>query len=68
MPKMVPVSSSNLAAVGYEGSTLYIQFHTGGFYRYFDVPPSVYEGLMKAPSHGRFFLAHIKNVYKYQKL
>lgn len=66
--QMIPVISSNLAAVGYEGGSLYITFHSGHTYRYDDVPQHVYDGLMSAPSHGKYFHAYIKNVYHYTRL
>jgi hypothetical protein len=57
-----PVSSSNLASVGYdpENMILEIEFQHGGVYQYLNVPESKYEGLMKADSHGKYFDAHIK--------
>lgn len=67
---MVPVSSSNLKAVGYEAatSTLRIVFLNGGIYEYFGVPPSVHAGLMSASSHGSYFDAQIKKgPYRYRK-
>ena len=64
---MKPVSSSDIASIGYEGNTLYISFHSGGTYWYRGVPESVYRALMSAPSHGKYFHAHIKNVYPYGK-
>ncbi len=66
--QMIPVASSDLAAVGYAGTTLWITFHSGGTYEYYDVPQSVYEALMNAPSKGRFFHSFIKRSYKYRKL
>lgn len=64
-----PVQSSNLAAVGYdaESRTLEIEFIHGGVYQYSDVPQSVYDDLMSAPSHGKFFHAHIRDKYSYTK-
>jgi len=66
----LPVQSSNLAAVGYdaEAHILEIQFIDGGTYQYFDVPQSAYDGLMTAPSHGKFFHAYIRNKYRYTKI
>jgi hypothetical protein len=65
-----PVSSSNLCSVGYDSSTntLEIEFNTGSVYQYHGVSPAVYQGLMNAPSHGRYFHAHIKGVYRYTRL
>lgn len=60
---MIPVSSSDIASIGYEGTTMYIRFHSGGLYAYHNVPLSVYTGLMNASSHGQYFHAHIKGRY-----
>ena len=69
---MIPVSSSNLSAVGYENGILYIRFHGGQMYCYYNVPEVVYRQLMSAPSHGsthgKYFAANIRNVYRYNKL
>ena len=54
--QMIPVSSSDLAAVGYAGTTLWISFHSGGLYEYSGVPQSVYESLMNAPSRVSIFM------------
>ena len=61
--QMVPVSSSNLASVGYENGILIIRFHSGWAYQYTGVPVSVYNGLMNAPSKGKFFHAYIGKRY-----
>ena len=65
---MTPVSSSNLAAVGYENGVLHILFQSGRMYAYFDVPEQVYQELMQASSHGSYFNACIKNVYSYRQI
>lgn len=61
--EMVPVNSSNLAAIGYEpnSAVLCIKFKDGSAYEYFDVPQHEYDGLMSADSHGTY--AH-QNIYK----
>ncbi len=66
--QMIPVSSSNIASIGYENRTLYVLFHNGGLYSYSGVPESIYNGLMSAPSHGHYLAVHIKGVYPYQKI
>ena len=70
MVNMIPVSSNNLTAVGYDtlSNTLYVSFKGGSTYAYFDVPVNVYNQLMKAPSHGRFLASNIKGYYNYRKL
>lgn len=66
---MINVSSSNLRAVGYDPTSrvLRISFHSGT-YDYFDVPPSIYDGLMNASSKGGYHHSYIKNSYRYQKI
>jgi len=66
---MIPVSSSNLRAVGYDSqsATLRISFHSGT-YDYFGVPESVYRGLMSAGSKGSYHHQHIKNSFRYQRI
>lgn len=67
----IPVSSSNLASVGYdaENMVLEVEFHSGGIYQYFNVPASKYEALMKANSHGTYFDVHIKKGgYRYREI
>lgn len=47
---------------------LYLRFQSGEVYRYFDIPAEQYEAFLKAESHGRFFLNHIRNRFPYQRL
>ncbi|THF60454.1 KTSC domain-containing protein [Pseudothauera rhizosphaerae] len=58
----VPVSSSNLRAVGYDPETriLEVEFLNGGLYSYSGVPSSIHPGIMSASSHGSYFEACIK--------
>jgi hypothetical protein len=66
---MTAVQSSNLAAIDFDWSgTLTIEFHSGGVYEYYHVPPSEYNGLMSASSHGEYFHAYIKNRYDYRRI
>ena len=65
-----PVSSSNIASVGYDPSTLTleVEFKNGSVYHYFDVPENMYQELMRASSVGKFMHANIKNNYRYTKV
>lgn len=65
-----PVSSSNLASVGYEPSTqtLEIEFLNGRVYQYFGVPVEVHGELMAARSHGSYFLDAVKDCYEYVRI
>ncbi|MEX0700728.1 MAG: KTSC domain-containing protein [Planctomycetales bacterium] len=65
------VSSSAMRSVGYDpaAAVLEIEFANGDVYRYFDVPPPVHAGLMRASSHGRYFNQHIRNAdYEYVRV
>lgn len=66
----VPLRSSNLAAVEYSpaSNSLVVEFHTGGIYRYAGVAPPVYEGLLRAYSHGRYYYRWIRNRYPSSRL
>lgn len=65
-----PVVSSDIRSVGYDKNSqvLEVEFHSGGTYQYYSVPQSVYEGLMSAPSHGKYFHRHVKGAFNYQKI
>jgi len=65
-----PVSSSNIASIGYDtdSQTLEIEFLNGSVYLYFDVPSSVHAGLMNASSHGKYFHQHIRNRYRFDHI
>ena len=66
----IPVSSSNLASVGYDEMShiLEIEFRSGGVYQYSGVPRSEYEALMSASSLGSYFAANIRNRYSYRRV
>ncbi len=65
-----PVSSSQIKSVGYDAKReeLEIEFNSGGIYRYYKVPESVYNDLMKAESKGKFFNSQIKGLYEVKKI
>jgi hypothetical protein len=59
------VHSSNLSSIGYEATsqTLEIQFHSGHVYQYSEVPVTIYNELMSASSHGKYFDRFIKHAF-----
>ncbi|MEI8305507.1 MAG: KTSC domain-containing protein [Chloroflexales bacterium] len=66
-----PVSSSNIASVGYDAvqQTLEVAFHNGAVYQYFNVPAHIYTGLMQAASHGQYLDAFVKKAgYTYHRV
>lgn len=69
--EMIPVSSTNLFAIGYnlETAALRVQFLNGGIYEYQGVPQELYDGLLAASSKGQFLNEHIKKVgYPFVKI
>ena len=68
--EMVPVSSSNVAAVGYDAefARLFVEFTNGATYRYDGVEWGEYDTLLKAESVGRYLNANIKGNYATTKV
>lgn len=66
----VLLRSSNLRSAEYDPSTetLTIAFRSGSAYAYFKVPPTIYDGLLAAYSHGRYHHRWIKNRYRYRRI
>lgn len=66
---MIPVNSSNLVAVGYDKSTqtLRVKFNSST-YDYYNVPESIFNGLLSAPSKGQYHHAYIKNSYRFNRI
>ena len=62
---LVLVNSSSIRAVGYDGYTLAVQFHTSDkIYDHPGVPYSVYLEFMNAPSMGAYYNQHIRGRYR----
>ena len=66
---MKEVKSSNIHAIGWtaeHGLKITFKGKDGkptGTYHYAEAPESVHDELMAADSHGKHFLAHIRNAY-----
>lgn len=65
-----PVVSSAFRSVGYDAANrvLEVEFLRGAVYRYYNVPPSVYEDFINAPSLGRYYNWYIKGRYRSQRV
>ncbi len=68
--EMIPVSSSDIRAIGYDAATatLRVDFISGGIYEYFDVPESVHANFLRAASYGEFLNDFIRYNYRYQRI
>ena len=59
------LNSSALSSASYDDETLQLEvtFTSGTGYTFNSVPLEIYEGLVSAPSPGRYFHSQIKGVY-----
>lgn len=67
---MHPVSSSNIAELGYDvdNQIVYVRFLNNTMYIYKGVPQHEYDGLRTAPSIGSYLHRNFKNVYPYERI
>ena len=69
--KRTNVSSSNIASIGYDSDrrVLEIEFLNRSVYQYFSVPENLFNGLMRADSHGSYFDSYNKKAgFRYQRI
>ena len=65
------LDSRMLAAAAYDEQKqiLYLRFRkTGDVYRYFEFQAADYQAFLDADSRGRFFRAHIRDHFRYERL
>lgn len=70
---LVPVASSDIAAIGYDPDTgeLQVQFRNNRIYSYPNITPDWYDGFLQAPSKGSYFAQTIRKnpqIYSYQRI
>jgi hypothetical protein len=61
---LIPVNSSAIRAVSYDGYNLTVEFHNSGVYDHPGAPYEVYAGLMAASSKGTFYNRYIRGRYR----
>jgi hypothetical protein len=66
----IPVSSTNVASIGYDVDTqvLEVEFVNGGVYQYMNVPQEVFDEFQGASSKGSYLAQNIKNRYPYTRV
>ena len=66
----LPIESKMFTSVAYDGEKqiLYLRFRSGDVYRYFELPAAQDQALLDAESRGRFFLAHIRDHFRYERM
>jgi hypothetical protein len=64
------VESKMFTSVAYDADKqiLYLRFQSGDVYRYFEFPAAEYQAFLDAESRGRFFLAHIRDRFRYERM
>ena len=64
------MNSSHIKSADYDENyrTLDVGFHNGRKYRYSGVDREIYERLMSAPSHGKFFRDNIRDRFQCKEL
>ncbi len=70
MPRMQPVESSWVAAIGYDpsASEVYVELLASGTYVYRPVPPSVWRAFAAAESKGSFVNEVLKPEYDFREV
>ena len=65
--RVTSVESTALATVGYDEALelLQVEFRGRAIYRYFGVPAAVHQGLLGAPSKGRYFNQAIRGRFPF---
>jgi hypothetical protein len=68
--EMQRIHSESIRAVGYnpENRILLIEFNNNGLYKYFDVPDSIYTGLMGARSKGAYVNRYVRDHFSHKKI
>jgi len=66
----MPVESGLFSSAAYRASArqLYLRFHDGKIYRFFDCPVAVYSEFVGAASKAKYFSQQIRNHFRYQML
>jgi len=64
----MPVESGLFSSAAYRASVrqLYLRFHDGKIYRFFDCPVTAYTEFVAAASKGKYFSQQIRNHFRYE--
>lgn len=68
MPVLTPIESSNVRAIGYQQSRIFVAFANGSLYRFEQATAGLFQEFMAAESKGKFFHARIKTHLPYTRL
>ena len=68
LPALVPVTSSNIDAVGHADGNLFVRFKGGALYRYDGVSHETFLEGLAAESIGKWFRANVTGKHLHRKL
>ncbi|MDY3974244.1 KTSC domain-containing protein [uncultured Veillonella sp.] len=63
--KLFPVTSSNIAAIGYESGIIEVHFLNGAVYHYPNCTKALFESFLSASSKGKFLHQWLKGRGEY---
>lgn len=65
-----PISSSNIASIGYvpDSRVLEVEFNSGHVYHYRNVAPHHFDELLRTQSPGGYLHQHIKGAHEYERI
>lgn len=65
-----PLESKMFLSTAYEAEKciLYLRFQSDDVYRYFEFTAEQFAEFLQAESRGRYFLSHIRNQFRYERL
>jgi KTSC domain len=68
--RWVPVESEVFTAIGYRSREhqLYVRFHDGNIYRYFEFPSEQFGEFAVAESKGQYFARNIRGRFRYEQI
>lgn len=68
--KMHKVISDMIASIGYDkdDESLYMEFHNGQVYEYYDVPENVFNNLKETKSPGTYFYKAIRSEFEFTRI
>jgi len=66
--KWTAIESTAIMAAAYvrQERILYLKFHSGEIYRYFDFPPEQFDDFLASDSKGRYFAYNIRGRFPFE--
>lgn len=60
--EIIKVQSSVISKIGFDGKNIFVKFVENGWYKYANLPKSVFEKFLVAPSKGTFLNKTLKHL------